>query len=105
MKTYLSIILFSLFLVGLNSCSKEECTYTDATIVYGGDPAGDGTGWMIYIDSTNNGPHGYFVPDNLSPAYHINGKKVKIKYSLSQKQVFLGWSYYYKIHIFHISNN
>ncbi|HUC81304.1 MAG TPA: hypothetical protein VMR70_10335 [Flavisolibacter sp.] len=76
MKHLLLLLAVGFF---FGSCSKEqegEGKCFDGVVVYGGDPAADGLGWLIMEDDSV-APERY-VPQNLANAYMKDGLKVSV---------------------------
>jgi hypothetical protein len=58
------------------SCKKEQDVFcTDAVVMWGGDPAADGTGWFLLADSVN---HVSYQPQNLPDNLKIDGQPVHV---------------------------
>ena len=72
----LSLFIFCLVL-SVSSCKKDELTAT-ATVVFTGDPAADGCGYLVKIDGTGT----EYSPVNLSSDFAINNLKVNIRYQV-----------------------
>src|SRR4051812_28552754 len=80
MRKYL--VLSLLLLTIAIGCKKQSGLQTvvavNATILYTGDPAADGCGWLIKPDNEN----ATFKPVNLSDDYKKNNTKVTIFYTI-----------------------
>jgi len=81
MKKLLLVAVIAVF--ALVSCKKDDTTTpanttcTTATVHYGGDPAADGTGWVLVTDTTNGK---FEVADNLDTSFKTEGLVVDICY-------------------------
>ena len=73
------VILIALLIAAAMGCKKEytpEYVYTTtAKVIDGGNPAVDGCGWLLKIESN------YVYADNLPSEYKINKQKVIITYT------------------------
>lgn len=80
------LIVLVLLLGVFFSCKKEgRNTYKEvnSTVIYAGEPAADGCGWLIRIDNTaNNSTNAYYSPINLTDDYKKNNLSVIISYSV-----------------------
>ena len=72
---FTGILVFSLLTI--LSCKKDDLS-ADATIINSGDPAADGCGWLIKINSTGI----TYSPVSLSAMFETNGLKVHITYRI-----------------------
>lgn len=75
MKKIVYALAFVLVLV---SCKKEEASSicTDATVLWGGDPAADGLGW--YLSAGDSVDHKTYIPQNLPDNFKIDGQAVHV---------------------------
>ena len=86
MKKLLLIACMAAFTVV--SCRKDNTGTTPNTICttakvhYGGDPAADGTGWVLVTDTVTDK---FEVPDNLDASFKIEGLLVDICYVRTDK--------------------
>lgn len=69
------ICILTFILVIISSCKKDDLS-ADATVINSGDPAADGCGWLIKINSTGI----TYSPVNLSVMFETDGLKVRIAY-------------------------
>ena len=92
---YIALLTFIL----ICSCSKDSGSTLNATatILNTGDPAADGCGWEIGIDSLPG-----YHPDNLNDAFKQNGIKVYIKYNLTKDTFLCGGFALIKLPVIHI---
>lgn len=80
MKKFLLVACIAAFAVV--SCKKDNETTnpaicTTAKVHYGGDPAADGTGWVLVTDTTADK---FEKPDNLDASFKIEGLLVDVCY-------------------------
>ena len=79
-------------LVLLASCQKVDCKQhetpetkgsgpTNAIVMWAGEPAVDGLGWVLKIDSQK-----IEKPSNLTQQFQVNGLKVIVKYEPSTEK-------------------
>jgi len=91
MKTIFSgiVILFMIALVSSFSCNKDEQKSIDKSntglILFFGDPAVDGCGWVIKIDNS------IYSPLELETEFKIDSLNVKIDYELLNSSFKCGW--------------
>lgn len=78
---FLSISLI-LLVVPFSACKKDRICSTekDAVIHWSGEPELDGCDWQVLIDNTP------YHPENLPVNFKIEGLKVKVKYTIKEKQ-------------------
>lgn len=101
--------LYLLTLAGvcfMTTACKKSLRYQDVdpaqkqatgTVLYTGEPAADGCGWLIKINDVT------YSPDNLSSYFKINNIQVKIKYTVSEADYVCGWGTKMKyIHLYDI---
>ncbi|MGI4751970.1 MAG: hypothetical protein ACRYFB_15155 [Janthinobacterium lividum] len=79
MKKILILLLLAGFFAVISSCKKDANMFTNvsATVIYTGDLAADGCGYLIKIDSTT-----YYHPVNLDDSYKKDQLQVTINYHL-----------------------
>lgn len=85
------IFLSGFMLIALlsTSCKKDkQGIAADATIIDGGDPASDGCGWELVLDSE---PKVVYKADNLTTPYQINNLKVSIRYTTTSAKYTRGF--------------
>ena len=81
MKKLLMLACIAAFTVA--SCKKDNETTapnticTTAKVHYGGDPAADGTGWVLVTDTTTDK---FEKPDNLDASFKTEGLLVDVCY-------------------------
>ena len=69
---------FSGFALKEKSIKSSEIGTQQATVVYAGDPAADGLGWVLAV-STDYGSK-YVSPQNLPEDYMQDGMRVNVEY-------------------------
>ncbi len=74
MKRFFILVFFVTVLFACNK-QKEETFCTEATVLFMGDPAADGLGWVLFADSTRGL---YYVPSNLPASFKKNGLVVNV---------------------------
>jgi hypothetical protein len=75
LRFILATVAMGLFSM-LTMCKKgDKILNADATVINMGDPASDGCGWWIKIDSTL-----YYKPKSLAASFQKNNLKVNISY-------------------------
>jgi len=80
------ILLVCIVAIAVSSCKKDKAATaicTAAAIQYAGDPALDGLGWIMIIDSVSS--FKYESPDNLSESFKVNGLLVDVCYVITDK--------------------
>ncbi|MGC4099806.1 hypothetical protein [Ferruginibacter sp.] len=85
MKKIIIIILVAV--TGFTACKKDPSSTgtgncTVAKIVYGGDPAADGVGWVLMTDTVN---YKREYPDNLADEYKVDGLLVNVCFEKTDK--------------------
>ena len=82
------IIYILVFLTGISfsSCKKERIfpQEENATIVWGGSPEVDGTGWVIKTDGGK-----IYHSDDLTSEFKVDGLRVEIEYRETKKEYVL----------------
>jgi hypothetical protein len=84
MKKTIGILLLFAAIV-LVACKKNNSgtasTCVIATVVYAGDPAADGLGWVLTV-TDSSGTH-QEKPENLAAVFQVNGLQVDVCYEPS----------------------
>ena len=74
-------LLYIVVLFSIVSCSSDsEFDITMATIVDGGNPALDGCGWLVRIDSEN------YKPVNLPAGFEVDDLAVTLTYEVLKEK-------------------
>jgi hypothetical protein len=83
MKKLLLVACIAAFAVV--SCKKDDTTSNTicktVMVHYGGDPAADGTGWVLVTDTV---AYKFEVPDNLDVSYKTEGLLLDICYTVTE---------------------
>ncbi|WP_419802239.1 hypothetical protein [Mucilaginibacter sp.] len=72
---------FLMLICSINSCKKQDTvTYTETTamVLYAGNVASDGCGWLLKIDNSN----AVFSPLNLPNLLKTDSLQVTVSYNL-----------------------
>lgn len=91
MKTILKIlsVLVIIFLVSSFSCKKDEqkskTEMATGMVLFFGEPAVDGCGWVIKIDTVT------YSPIELDSKFKIDSLKVKLNYEILNSRWHCGW--------------
>jgi hypothetical protein len=81
MRNLKSLICVIVILAIVSGCKKENGSThitPNAVIVFSGEIAADGCGWLVKVDGINE----EYSPVNLSTAYQKDSLKVKITYHI-----------------------
>ncbi len=69
------VLAFTIVVLFACNKQKEETFCTTATVLFMGDPAADGLGWVLYADSSRSL---YYVPSNLPASFKKVGLGVNV---------------------------
>ena len=89
LRSLIAIILIAAVCIYISfKKDKEDGITTKALVVFTGDLAVDGCGWLIKIDDNTEG---YYHPDKLADNLKVDSLSVKITYSHTKQKFNCGF--------------
>jgi hypothetical protein len=85
MKTIITLTFLSCFFI-LMSCEPDESSFDyEGIVIWAGEPASDGCGWLININDST------YSPINLGSSYQIDSLNIFLSFNKLDTRNHCGW--------------